>query len=392
MLDYGVKPEEPEPLFPSHIAPRDVDAVILTHPHLDHIGATPIFMLSNNLDVYATEMAYRVGDILLRDFIKLSGYYLPYEVLEVKELLKKGKRVAYGETVRIKDVEITFIDAGHIPGSAQILVNGDKTLLYTGDFSTIKTRLLRGAEPGPRDVDVVVIESTYALEDHPERRSLEREFVSRVRETVENGGRVLVPAFSVARAQEIMCVLEAYNFREPVYIDGMAIKVLDIYLEMEEYVHGKQLLYQAAKHVTKVTSRKKRTQALSTPSVIISPAGMLKGGPAVVYARELAEDERSAIFLVSFQLPDTPGAILLNEKRLVANGLDMKVKAQVDQFRFSSHSGRTQLHEYLKRFNAGTKVFTIHGEPASTEELARYCRSELNLDAVNPVRDEIYIV
>ncbi|MEM1776068.1 MAG: MBL fold metallo-hydrolase, partial [Nitrososphaerota archaeon] len=153
MLDYGVKPEEPEPLFPSHIAPRDVDAVILTHPHLDHIGATPIFMLSNNLDVYATEMAYRVGDILLRDFIKLSGYYLPYEVLEVKELLKKGKRVAYGETVRIKDVEITFIDAGHIPGSAQILVNGDKTLLYTGDFSTIKTRLLRGAEPGPRDVD-----------------------------------------------------------------------------------------------------------------------------------------------------------------------------------------------------------------------------------------------
>lgn len=379
-------------MFPSHIPARDVDAVIISHAHLDHSGAAPLFMLNNGVKIYATPMTFRVADILLRDFLKLAGYYLPYEALEVEEMVRKGVNVSYGETIRVKDAEISFIDAGHIPGSIQVLINADKTILYTGDFTTIKTRLLRGADLGPKDVDAVIIESTYALEDHPERKNLEREFVTRVKEVIENGGRVLVPAFSVARSQEIMCVLEAYNFREPVYLDGMSIKVLDIYLEMSDYIDGKQLLYQASKHVNRVTSSKKRRQALSEPSVIISPAGMLKGGPAVIYAGEIAEDERSAIFLVSFQLPDTPGARLLNEKRLVHGQLDIRVKAQVEQFKFSSHAGRTQLHQFLKRYDPGIKVFTIHGEPQASNNLVEFCRNELNQQAIAPSRDEEYVI
>lgn len=379
-------------MFPSHVSARDVDAVIISHAHLDHSGAAPLFMLNNGVKIYATPMTFRVADILLRDFLKLAGYYLPYEALEVEEMVRKGVNVSYGETIRVKDAEISFIDAGHIPGSIQVLINADKTLVYTGDFTTIKTRLLRGADLGPKDVDAVIIESTYALEDHPERKNLEREFVTRVREVIENGGRVLVPAFSVARSQEIMCILEAYNFREPVYLDGMSIKVLDIYLEMSDYIDGKQLLYQASKHVNRVTSSKKRRQALSEPSVIISPAGMLKGGPAVIYAGEIAEDERSAIFLVSFQLPDTPGARLLNEKRLVHGQLDIKVRAQVEQFKFSSHAGRTQLHQFLKRYDPDVKVFAIHGEPQASNDLVEFCRNELNQQAIAPSRDEEYVI
>jgi len=379
-------------LFPSHVAAKDLDAIIISHAHLDHSGAAPLFMLNDGARIYATSMTFRVADILLRDFLKLAGYYLPYETLEVGEMIRKGVNVVYGETIRVKDAEISFIDAGHIPGSFQVLINADKTLLYTGDFTTAKTRLLRGAELGPEDVDAVIIESTYALEDHPERKNLEKEFITRVKEVISNGGRVLIPAFSVARSQEIMCVLEAYNFREPIYLDGMSIKVLDIYLEMSDYIDGRQLLYQAAKHVNRVTSSKKRRQALSEPSIIISPAGMLKGGPAVIYAEEIAEDERSAIFLVSFQLPDTPGARLLNEKRLIHGQLDIKVKAQVEQFKFSSHAGRTQLHQFLKRYNPDVKVFAVHGEPQASSDLVEFCRSELNQEAVAPIRDQEYSV
>lgn len=349
-------------------------------------------MLNDGVRIYATSMTFRVADILLRDFLKLAGYYLPYETLEVGEMIRKGVNVVYGETIRVKDAEISFIDAGHIPGSFQVLINADKTLLYTGDFTTAKTRLLRGADLRPKDVDAVIIESTYALEDHPERKNLEKEFITRVKEVISNGGRVLIPAFSVARSQEIMCVLEAYNFREPIYLDGMSIKVLDIYLEMSDYIDGRQLLYQAAKHINRVTSSKKRRQALSEPSIIISPAGMLKGGPAVIYAEEIAEDERSAIFLVSFQLPDTPGARLLNEKRLIHGQLDIKVKAQVEQFKFSSHAGRTQLHQFLKRYNPDVKVFTVHGEPQASNDLVEFCKNELNQEAVAPIRDQEYNV
>jgi len=335
-------------------------------------------------------MTFKLSDILLRDFLKLSGYYIPYEVLEVEELLRRGIRVDYGETIRVKDAEITFLDAGHIPGSVQVLVNADKTLLYTGDYSTRKTRLLSGAKGMPKDVDAVVTESTYALTEHPKRADLEKDFINDVIEIIDLGGRVLVPAFAVARSQEIMCVLEAYGVRESVYLDGMAVKVLDLFLKSKEYVQGYQLLYSASKHVIRVDDRKKRKKAAENQAVIISPAGMLKGGPAAYYLERMYDDPYSGIFLVSFQVPGTPGARLLEEGRITVKGEDVEVKARVKQFLFSAHSGRSELRSYLRGLNPGTKVFTIHGEPDACRDLAEYARNELSLDAIVPEKHHKY--
>ncbi len=390
LLDYGVKPAEPEPLFPGHVSPKDIDALIITHAHLDHSGAAPLLMLNGGVKVYATDMTFKLCDILLRDFLKLSGYYIPYEVLEVEELIRRGIRVDYGETIRIKDAEITFLDAGHIPGSLQVLINADKTLLYTGDYSIIKTRLLSGAKKIPQDVDVMITESTYALTEHPRRSDLEKEFINSVKEVIDLGGRVLVPAFAVARAQEMMCVLEAYGLRRNISLDGMAVKVLDLFLENQEYIDGYQLLYSASKHVTRIDDRRKRKRAAERPGVIISPAGMLKGGPAVYYVERIIDDPYSAIYLVSFQIPGTPGAKLLEEGRITIRGEEVQVRSRVKQFLFSAHSGRKELRSVLRRMNPDVKVFVIHGEPEACQDLAEYARNELRLDARVPEKGVEY--
>lgn len=391
LLDYGVKPDD-KPLFPQHIAPKDLDAVVISHAHLDHSGAVPLLYIDEGPRLIATDMTLETSKILLQDFLRLSGYYVPYEYLEVEYMLGRAKRVYYGEIVKVKDVEIELVDAGHIPGSSQVIINADKRLLYTGDITNIKTRLLDGADTNFGDVDIVIMEATYAKESHPDRMDLEREFVDECRDVVEGGGVVLVPAFSVGRSQEIISVLTAHNFKHPVYLDGMAIKLAELYLNNKRYVPGHDLLSKAMKKVRMVSSKKDRKRALEQPCVIVSPAGMLKGGPAVFYAQHILEDESSAIFLVSYQIPGTPGAMLLSEGKMVIDSEIVVAKARVKQFLFSSHASREGLHEFLKLFKPGTKIFTVHGDGDSCEVLADWARNECSLDAIAPRLGDAYSV
>jgi len=383
LLDYGVKPGA-EPSFPAYVPAKDIDLALLSHAHLDHSGAIPLFFLYEKARVMSTSLSFGISQILLEDFIKLSGYLLPFEFLEVYNMFREREEVAYREALEEDHLGIEFLDAGHIPGSGMILVNGDKRLLYTGDFSTVESRLLNPADQPPTDVDAIVIEATYGREDHPQRKAVEEEFIREVEEVVLDGGRVLVPAFSVARAQEVLCIFAAHNFKHPVALDGMAVKILNIYLDNKDFIKDPSLLSRAANRTEPIVSRKKRRRLLENPGVIVSPAGMLSGGPAAYYMERVAGNSRDAVFLVSFQIPGTPGELLLSENRYILEGKDRKVNALVKQFKFSSHSGRKDLHEFLKRFDAGTKVFVVHGEEESCLDMARWAQQELSLEAVAP--------
>lgn len=384
LLDCGVMLNH-EPGFPMHIPPKEVDAVILTHSHLDHSGAVPIFYIQGKKPLYTNKLNLELTQLLISDFIHLSSYYLPYEYLELRSMMRSNRHLDFGVEEEIGEMKIQLLNAGHTPGSAQILIEAEgKRLLYTGDFNTIDTKLLAGAKMGYADLDAVIIESTYANEDHTERPELEREFVDEATEVVESGGTVLVPAFGVGRSQEIACVLSAHHFEYPVTIDGMAREASKIMMTYKEFLRDPNLFVEAMHAVDHVEGWRDRRRVAKTPGVIIAPAGMLKGGPAVFYTSKIGKKSHNAIFLVSYQIPGTPGKELLEKGVCLIDGKMRKVKARVKHFDFSSHCGASQLREAVKSLKGKPKIYVVHGAEGNCELFAKWIKSELGLEAAAP--------
>ncbi len=390
VLDYGVMLDH-EPGFPMHVPPKELDAVILTHSHLDHSGAIPIFYINDKKPLYTNKLNLELTQLLIQDFIHLSGYYLPFEYLELDAMMHNNRHLDYGVEETIGDMKVKLFDAGHTPGSAQVLIEADgKKILYTGDYNMEDSKLLTGASMDYGDLDAVVTESTYASEDHTLRPELERSFVEAATEVVERGGTVLVPAFGVGRAQEMACVLAANHFEYPVVLDGMAREASRIIMNYKEFLRDPRLFVNAMHSLDWVDGWRDRRRAARDPGVIISPAGMLKGGPSAFYVSKIGKKAGNAIFLVSYQIPGTPGKQLLEKGICTIDGKVQKVKAQYRHFDFSSHCGASQLKEGLRRLGGKPKVFVVHGAEGNCELFANWAKTELGLDAVAPRTGETY--
>lgn len=392
LLDYGVMFNH-EPGFPMHVPPKEVDALILTHSHLDHSGALPIFYVGGKIPLYTNRLNLELTQLLIQDFIRLSGYYLPFEYLELKTMMQSNKHLDFGVEETVGDMYFQLLNAGHTPGSAQVLIEAEgKRLLYTSDFNITDSKLLAGATMDYGDLDAVVMESTYANEDHADRAELEKRFVESATEVVEKGGTVLVPAFGVGRSQEIACVLVAHHFEYPIVLDGMAREASRIIMGYKEFLRDPKLFMDAMHSVDWVEGWRDRRKALKTPCVIISTAGMLKGGPAAFYVSKIGKKANNAIFLVSYQIPGTPGRELLDKGVCTIDGKVRKVKALYEHFDFSSHCGASQLKEALRKLGGNPKVFVVHGDEENCELLASWAKSELGLDAVAPKTGDIFEV
>ena len=390
VLDYGVMLDR-EPGFPMHVPPKEIDAVILTHSHLDHSGAIPIFYINDRKPLITNKLNLELTQILIQDFIHLSSYYLPFEYLELNTMMRSNKHLDFKVEESIGDMKVKLFDAGHTPGSAQVLIEADgKKILYTGDYNMEDSKLLKGASMDYGDLDAVVTESTYANEDHTLRPELEKSFVEAATEVVERGGTVLVPAFGVGRAQEIACVLASNHFEYPIVLDGMAREASRIIMNYKEFLRDPKMFVNAMNSLDWVDGWRDRRRAAKDPGVIISPAGMLKGGPSQFYVSKIGNKANNAIFLVSYQIPGTPGKQLLEKGICTINGKVSKVKAQYRHFDFSSHCGASQLKEGLRRLGGKPKVFVVHGAEGNCELFANWAKTELGLDAVAPRTGETY--
>jgi len=392
LLDYGVKVGEPTE-FPAHIRAKDLDGIVIAHAHLDHSGGVPMFYLSEKKPFFATATTTEMVKILVEDMIKLNSYYLPFEYIELDNMLRQRNDLSYGQAVKVKDIDFQLVNAGHIPGSAMVDVDvNGKSILYTSDFNAVETRICHGVKPPKKKYDAVIIEATYATHEHPERKQLEEDFVKAIKDVNNDGGKVLIPAFAVGRSQEMFSILDAHKFEGEIVLDGMARAVNQILLDHPDSVKTPQAYYKASGVVQEIRGWRDRRRALSRAKAIIAPSGMLQGGTAMFYLEKMAFQPEDAIFLVSFQVPGTGGSKLLETGMVTIKEKDEKVRAKVRHFDFSSHSGASYLKAFLKGLKGKPDIYVVHGEPDSCDYLAQWAQDELNMKATAPNEGDEFTV
>lgn len=381
LLDYGINFDENDiPQLPLHIEPKKVDILTLSHAHLDHIGAAPLLYISSNIKVYTTRVTRDLVKPMFEDFLQISGYHLPFEYYEVNKLIQNVETVRYGDIVDEGNIRLEFTSAGHIPGSMMTIIHSKrKSLVFTGDVNTIDTNLVKGASFSGVKAEYLILEATYANATHPPRNQVERRFIEAVKEVLENNGIVLIPAFALSRSQEILCILRKYNI-EPVFYDGMVREINRILLSNLDFLNEKTLFEDAIVAYNEVRGWYVRKHILNNPCVIVASAGMLKGGPALYYLKRIYENERNAIFLVSFQAPNTPGYNILATGSWGEGGV--RVRARVEWFDFSSHAGKHELMEIVKSIENLEKVIIVHSEYNPALKLAQNIMEELGIEVI----------
>ncbi len=385
LLDYGVKfakkRNEP-PLYPLHIRPKDVDAAIITHAHLDHSGCIPSLFNGGNADVYCTPPTLDLSILLIEDMLKIEKNKHSFDHRHVNNMLKNSKEIGFKEPVNIGNAKFELRSSGHVIGGSTVLVEAqNKRLFYTGDINLRGSRMLPKADLDIGDIDLLITESTYSQTNQIAREKSEQGLIEFANEIMDNKGILFIPSFSVERSQEIACVLKNANFQYPVVMDGMALKVNDIMFRYPEYLKNINIFSDAINDATLVRNHSDRKRAITKPCVVISPAGMLVGGNAVYYIQKLAFNDKNGIAMVSYQGEGTPGKKLLETGKVLVEGKEMKIKASVKQFQFSGHADRDSLFDMIKSIKGNPRVLTVHGDNESCIKFAEEIQEKFGLDA-----------
>jgi len=360
LLDYGMAAETP-PRYP--VGDVDPEAVVVSHGHLDHAGAVPALLAGDARPaIHWTPPTREFALTLARDTLKLHGGTMqcPFTENDVRRVTQVSETHSYRETFETADHEVTFFDAGHIPGSAHVLVDdGETQLLYTGDFHTADQRLVSGTTARP-DADVVICESTYSDVEHEDRPRVEERFVETVERTIWEGGTVVIPAFAIGRTQEMLLICEQHDV--PCYVDGMGKRITKMLMNHAEYVRDADALRRAKSHARFVTGRDgQRKRIAEQNTAIITTSGMLSGGPAMTYLPAVHDHPVNTVALTGYQVEGTPGRELVDTGSAEIDGRVLPVSATVEQYDFSAHADRSGLLTVLEHYR-DSEVLVVHGD------------------------------
>lgn len=407
---------------------RSVDVLILSHAHIDHSGNIPNLVRSGfNGDIISTFATRDLCNIMLRDSAKIQEFDMEYlnkkrrrqdlpplepiyTMADALASLKLFLGVGYERPYQVAPgITLTFHDAGHVLGSAFVALDiEDKEggqplrLIFSGDIGRANRPILN--DPAfPDRADILIMESTYGNREHPEDQDTDEMLEAIIRDTVKQGGKVIVPAFAIGRTQELVYrlnnLVEAGDLPPDlaVYVDSpLAIDATSIFrahpeaydeetaeVMMTDRDHdpfGFRLM-----HYTRSAQESKALNFLKGPSVIISASGMAEAGRILHHLKNNVEDSRNTVLITGFQAPDTLGRRILDgHKRIKIFGEDYDVRARVESLTgMSGHADRSELLAWAGHLSRPPRqVFLVHGEPEAAFALAERMRSRLGFPQV----------
>jgi KH/beta-lactamase-domain protein len=420
LLDCGVDVASDKFPYPYLEAPEfninELDAVIVSHAHVDHGGFIPyLFKYGYRGPVYCTAPTRDVLALMLLDFVKIqrSDSKEPiFTIDDIKEFVKHTVTLEFNEVSDVTpDVRITMYNSGHILGSAMVHLhvgNGLHNILYTGDQKYGKTLLLDPAVTVFPRLETMLLESTYGGKEAnmPERQSSDEELKRIVKETIKRGGKVLIPTLGVGRSQEIMIAIENLVRsggldKLTVYIDGLVWDVTAIHTAYPEYLNStirKQIFHKdqnpfLSEIFKRVGSQKERMQIIeeSGPCVVLATSGMLTGGPSVEYLKHFADNPKNSMCFVNYQGEGSLGRRIQRGEReyAVSKGGTSEVvpiKLEVHTVEgFSGHSSRHQLMNFIKNCEPRPKkVIVNHGESSRCLDLASSIHKTFRIETSAP--------
>ncbi len=428
LLDCGVNPGSSRPFeaFPRFDNPcfqiDSLDAVVISHAHLDHCGLVPfLFKYGYDGPVYCSAPTSNLMTLLQLDYLDVAnkqGVTAHYDQKDVRECVLHTIPLRYGVVTDIApDIRLTLHNAGHILGSSMAHLHigeGLHNVVYTGDYKYARTMLLEAATTEFPRVETVITESTYGGPDDvmPSRIEAEERLTRIVNDTLERKGKVLIPVPAVGRAQEIMLILDGYMRRglmkeTPVFIEGMISEATAIHTAYPEYL-GREVRYSIlhdeinpfqSDYFTIVEHPNVRQEIIEgEPCIIMATSGMLEGGPVIEYFKSLADNEANSILFVSYQIEGTMGRRVqkgLNEVAVINNDGKMdvvRVKLRVESIEgFSGHSDRRQLIAYIGHLQPKPeRLIVCHGERAKCLGMASFIENRLGIQSMAPAIMETF--
>ena len=398
LLDVGIDAGDSERPFPYIEMPefriQELDAIVISHSHMDHCGFVPyLFEMGYRGPVYCTRPTRDTMALLTLDYIQIcqrENKKPPYSSKSVEEMIKHCITLEYSEVSDITpDIRLTLNNAGHILGSSTIhlnIGNGMYNFLYTGDLKYKETKMFDKTFTDYARVEAVLIEGTYGGKNDKLSHVEGEDFlIEKCKETIERGGKMLIPSFAVGRAQEVISMLTESNLKSKIYLDGMLWDATAINTAYPEFMSQKmqdKILKKGQNPFTDsrligIGSQEERKTLMesSEPAIILATSGMLAGGPIMSYLEAFSKDEKNTLLFVGYQAEGTLGRRIQKGWKHVQldNGKDIDLKLEIATTHgLSGHSDMQELFDFISNLkNKPNKIMVNHCENTKCTDFAR---------------------